>query len=95
MDTETVTLTYELAIGKEITAYTICPEAWDEESSFMALPEAVFAHYVINEHDENDLHEWIMRLISNVLSDYNFENAETAEEFKALAEAALKDTRGN
>jgi hypothetical protein len=94
MNTETVTLTYELAQGKEITAYTIFPEAWDTKES--SVPdEAVFAHYVINEHDENDLHEWIMRLINNVLSDYNFENAKTVEEFKALAEEALKDTRGN
>ena len=94
MNTETVTLTYELAQGKEITAYTIFPEAWDAKES--SVPdEAVFAHYVINEHDENDLHEWIMRLINNVLSDYNFENAKTVEEFKALAEEALKDTRGN
>ena len=93
--TQTVTLTYEHPNAKDITAYAIFPEAWTPEDKIGIMDEAAFAHYVINEHDENDLHEWIMRLINNVLSDYNFDNAETVEEFNTLAEAALKDTRGN
>lgn len=73
--------------------YTIYVEPWTADEN--ANNESVFADYVINKWDENTLDEWIMRLINNVLCDYNFENAETVEEFEALAEAALKDTRGN
>jgi hypothetical protein len=74
--------------------YGFYAEPWTNENKYMN-DESVFADYVINNWDENTLDEWIMRLIGNVLSDYNFENAQTVEEFKALAEEALKDTRGN
>jgi len=75
--------------------YGFYPETWTAEDKYNVNDENVFADYVINTYDENTLDEWIMRLIGNVLSDYNFSDAETVEEFKALAEEALKDTRGN
>jgi hypothetical protein len=76
-------------------AYNILEEAWTPENKGECLDEAVFANYVINKWDENTLAEWIMRLISNVLGEYDFEGAETVEEFEAKAEAALKDRRAN
>jgi hypothetical protein len=78
-----------------IHEYGFYPETWTAEDKYNVNDENVFANYVINTYDENTLDEWIMRLIGNVLSDYNFSDAETVEEFKALAEEALKDTRGN
>lgn len=75
--------------------YGFYAEPWTVDNKENVHDESVFADYVINKWDENTLDEWIMRLINNVLSDYNFQGAETVEEFKALAEEALKDTRGN
>ena len=80
---------------QQSVVYNIMEEAWTPENKGEYLDEAVFADYVINEYDDNTLAEWIMRLINNLLSEYNFENAETVEEFKVKAEAALKDRRAN
>ena len=79
----------------QLVEYGIHAEAWTPENKDGIWDEAAFADYVTEEYDENDLHEWIMRLISNVLGEYDFEGAETVEEFKAKAEAALKDRRAN
>jgi hypothetical protein len=76
-------------------AYNILEEAWTPENKYNIHDESVFTNYVINKWDENTLAEWIMRLINNLLSEYNFEDAETVEEFNAKAEAALKDRRAN
>ena len=75
--------------------YGFYAEPWTNENKYNIHDESAFADYVINNWDENTLDEWIMRLINNVLSDYNFQGAETVEEFKALAEEALKDRRAN
>jgi hypothetical protein len=76
-------------------AYNILEEACTPENKYNIHDESVFTNYVINKWDENTLAEWIMRLINNLLSEYNFEDAETVEEFNAKAEAALKDRRAN
>ena len=86
---------YKGRVIQQSVEYTMFAEAWTPEDKSSLLDEAVFADYVINEHDENDLHEWIMRLIGNFLGEYNFQAAETVEEFKALALKALKDKRAN
>ena len=75
--------------------YGFYAEPWTVDNKDMVQDESVFADFVINEFGWDALDEWIMRLINNVLSEYNFEGAETVEEFKDLAEAALKDTRAN
>ena len=47
--------------GIKYTNYTIGLEDDD------ALPESLFAKWVIENHDENELHEWIMYLLSTTI----------------------------